>query len=266
MPKQESFIELKGTMGKVTFYKTEGEYMARRKGGMSRERMFNDPELGRIRENLSEFGGAAFVGKEFRTGLKSLIKSLGDSRVTARVTGVMRKINGAGTGKRGQRSFEMLPNKRYLERLELNRYRSLASVFWPEYGEPTADANRSVLTWVVPDFHTERDLGVPDGATHFQLVLASTVLSDYTYDVQDGGYVPVEREVARKKAIAYSEALPIGGMLGSDLTLSTDLGLTEALPETAALVNLIGVQFFQQVDGELYLLEGAQALQVVNVL
>ena len=92
------------------------------------------------------------------------------------------------------------------------------------------------------------------------------MLSDYTYDVQDGGYVPVEREVARKKAIAYSEALPIGGMLGSDLTLSTDLGLTEALPETAALVNLIGVQFSSKWMGSCVPCGRAQALQVVNVL
>lgn len=257
---------MKGTLDDITFYQSDGQNLVRKKGTLTRERILKDPGFRRTRENMSEFGGAAYVGSQFREGISSLVDKLGDSRVSARVTGIMRKINGAGSGKRGQRSFEMLANKRHLERLEFNRNQSLKSVFRVKYDAPVVDANRSVVTLTLPEFHTLDDLRYPEGATHYQLVLASTVLSDYEYDVNDQHYVALEPDLVAHSGIQFGEVLPLEGTTGGPTELTVDLGLTEALPDTAALVNLLGIQFFQEADGELYLLEGAQALKIISVV
>ncbi len=267
MAKQESIIEFVGTIGKMTFYKSDGKYYVKKKGGMSRERILNDPELGRIRENMSEFGGAAQLAGIFRQGLSPLFQALGDRKVSSRFTGLLRKVNGAASeGKRGQRPFHILANKRFLERFECNRTQKFGESFRVIVDDPVADANRGVVTWTVPDFHTEKDLYIPKGATHVQLILASKVLSDYEYNENDKGFALVEPELAKKLAVDYSAPMAIGDMVGGDTVLSTDLGLTEALPDTVGVVNFVGIQFYQEVHGELSLFQGGQAMQLINVV
>ncbi len=266
MPKQKGYIKLKGTMDELTFYQSGGEHLVRGKGSLDKERILKDPSFRRTRENMSEFGGAAYVGSEFRKGLSSLIQKLGDGRVTGRITGIMRKINAAGSGRRGQRSFDMLANKRHLVGFEFNRFQPLHTVLRKNFIAPEADANRSVVTWTMPDFVIEEDMKVPEGATHFQLVLASTVLSDYEYHPTDLKYVAVEPDLTQLQAVAESDHFPTIGTLGGDVTLTLDLGLAEALPDTAALVNVVGVQYFQEADGVMYLLESEQTLKIASVL
>lgn len=255
-----------GTLQEISFYKREGEYLAREASGPDRERIMKDPKFKRTRENMSEFGGAAVLGKEFREGWTSLLQKVADSRMTSRVTGLMRKIIGGGRGPRGQRSFDLLTNKRHVEGFEFNRQQSLSAVFYAPFGMPAADANRSVVTWTVPDFRTDEEVKAPYGATHFQLVLASKVFGDFEYDAADAQYRAVEPDVMAHYGMAQSDLMPLGGAVGSDVVLSVDHSLAEALPAAAALVNAVGILFYQEVDGVPYLLESDSALKVLNVL
>ena len=43
MARQKSIIKLDGTIGGITFYKSKDGYLAREKGGVSAERIKNDP-------------------------------------------------------------------------------------------------------------------------------------------------------------------------------------------------------------------------------
>ena len=63
MARQRSIIKLDGTIGGITFYKSKDGYLAREKGGISAERIANDPAFERTRENGSEFGRAGKAGK-----------------------------------------------------------------------------------------------------------------------------------------------------------------------------------------------------------
>ena len=55
MAKQTSIITLNGNVGGLSFYKTKDGHMAREKGGVSKDRIMNDPKYARTRENLKEF-------------------------------------------------------------------------------------------------------------------------------------------------------------------------------------------------------------------
>jgi hypothetical protein len=58
MARQKGIIKLKGTIGDITFNKTQDGHLAREKGGVDASRIKNDPAFQRTRENGSEFGRA----------------------------------------------------------------------------------------------------------------------------------------------------------------------------------------------------------------
>jgi hypothetical protein len=73
MARQKGIIKLKGTIGDITFYKTQDGHLAREKGGIDASRIKTDPAFQRTRENGSEFGRAGKAGKVLRTALTRVI-------------------------------------------------------------------------------------------------------------------------------------------------------------------------------------------------
>jgi hypothetical protein len=67
MSKQVGLIKLKGNLGDVSFYQSEGDHLARMASGPSKERIMTDQAFQRTRENNAEFGGSAKAAKAFRT-------------------------------------------------------------------------------------------------------------------------------------------------------------------------------------------------------
>lgn len=265
MAKQKSIIKLQGTLDDVTFYQRKGKSFARRKGSLDKERIQNDPNFKRTRENNNEFKGASRVAGEFRFALSSLITQLGGTTVMGRLLGVMRRMISAGTGVRGKRALLVLPNKRKLEGFEFNEENSFRSVFQAMYDPPTVDENRSLISWTIPAFNLETELNMPEGATHFQFVMASTVLTDFEYDEETKNYEPVDPDLVLKRAVANSDLFETAVPFDQEVTLTNDLALEEALPDTAIVVTVIGALFFQEVDGQMYSLNSEQALRIAKV-
>ena len=262
MAKQKGFIKLQGSLGGLTFYESGGNSIVKTTGGVDKSRINNDPNYKRTRENMSEFGASATVGKALRLGFSSIIKSFKDSTITGRLTGTMKRLNTLGAGIRGQRQFEILTNKIVLEGFEFNSKIPLSTVFYPEFSAPTLDANRSIATWVIPNFNTSNFLRAPEGATHFKMILVSTILSNYEYVPGLKKYEPTDSEENEVNGISYSDAIPIGGEVGADTTLTVDLGFTSALPNTVGVVLATGILFYQQINTEFYELSSANAMRI----
>ena len=121
MSKQKGLIKLVGTIGGVTFYNSDGEYLARMAGGPSKERIQNDPNFVRTRENNVEFGGAAKVGKAFRTALSGVLQTMAGRRLTGQLTKLFKSINLKGIGVRGKRPFTLTANKDMINGLDLKK-------------------------------------------------------------------------------------------------------------------------------------------------
>jgi len=85
MARQKSIIKLDGTIGGITFYKSKDGYLAREKGGVSADRIKNDPTFQRTRENGSEFGRAGNSGKVLRNAVRPLLLRASDSRMVSRL-------------------------------------------------------------------------------------------------------------------------------------------------------------------------------------
>ncbi len=265
MAKQKGFIKLKGSLGGLTFYKSGGEDIVKTVSGVSKERILNDPNFKRTRENMLEFGASAKIGKAFRMGFSSIVKTMGDSTLAGRVTGMMKRINSVGVGNRGKRSFEVLKNKHFIEGFEFDKRLPFGSVFYAPFGVPTLDANRSVVTWTVPDFNTDNYINVPEGASHFRLVLNVAVLSDYVYNNSVKNYEFVNEAENGVNGVSFSTEIPLGGLVGSATVLTVDLGFGAALPTTVGVLVGVGIVFYQEVNAGFYELASDNVMQVVIV-
>lgn len=265
MALQKSFIKIKGSLGGLTFYEKDGKSLIKTASGVTKERILSDPKFRRTRENMQEFGAAASMGKAFRNSFSGISREVGTNAIAGRATGMMKRINRAGTGNRGERTFEILPNKQLLEGFEFQAKLPFRTVFYAPYEAPAIDANRSVVTWTVPDFNVQNYMQVPNGATHFRLVLHAAVLSDYAFDASNGIYQFVAPEVHLHNASAFSAQLPVVGSVGADTTLSVDLGFTTIVPPTAGVLIGLAVLFYQEINGLYYTLANNNALQIVKV-
>ena len=92
MARQKGIIKLKGTIGDITFYKTQDGHLAREKGGIDASRIASDPAFQRTRENGSEFGRAGKAGKILRTALRALLLNSADGRMVSRLTQRMMQV------------------------------------------------------------------------------------------------------------------------------------------------------------------------------
>lgn len=261
MANQSGLIRIKGSLDGLSFYGKNGQYV-RRAGGVEKARIMNSPNYQRLRENMSEFGGAATAAKSFRMAVAGM-KAKWDKSFTGRSTGMMKQVTSAGTGLRGTRNIEILAQEHLIRGFEFSKSKNFRGIFHAPYQAPQLSADRNIVTLTVPDFDIETGITPPIAATHFQLALVAGVLSDFTYNKELKKYVPVNRLLNEKSAISYSDIIPLNSLtVGGDITLAADLALGEAVPADAGVIVAVGVLFVKEEFGQLYSLRSDNAMWV----
>ena len=248
MAQQKGIIPLKGTIGNITFYKSKDGFMAREKGGLDANRIANDPAFQRTRENGAEFGRAGKAGKLLRTALRSLIQNISDSRMIARLTKEMMKVVKADeTNPRGYRNATD-GDAVLLKGFEFNSNSKLGTTLFAPF---TYNLNRvsGELSVNIPSFIPINMIAAPAGATHFKITSAGAEI-DFANAVH----------VTDFKATAQ---LP----WDTTVTAVADLVNVVTANSTHALFLLLGIEFYQEVNGEKYPLKNGafNALAVVEV-
>ena len=266
MAKQVGIVKYKGSMGGIRHFKIKGLRgdFAGMNGGPTKEQILKDPAFKRTRENMSEFGGSATVGKTLRVALASLVKTMGDPRLTGRLTKVFKMINLEANGKRGERPILLTQNEELIKGFEFDKNLALASIFTAPYAL-TANADRNETTLVIPDFNPSDYIDWPLGATHFRLINGIAAISDYQFDTNTLKYEPKVDAENGLSDVAYSGYLPVGVPVGAITTLIASLPGAPVLSADVALVNVIGIEFYQLVDADYYLLASGNALKVVEL-
>ncbi|POY36456.1 hypothetical protein C3K47_11990 [Solitalea longa] len=248
MARQKGIIKLKGTIGDITFYKSRDGHLAREKGGIDKDRIYNDPVFQRTRENGAEFGRAGKAGKVLRTALRPLLQNAADGRMVSRLTGEMMKVVKAdAVSERGLRNVldgELV----LLQGFEFNINGKLRTTLFAPY-TPTIDRVTGEANVNIPSFVPINMIATPGGATHFKLVSA-------------GVEIDFENEV-------YTVLTNQSADLALDATPTAELDLTAALPaaSTKPLFLALGIEFYQQVNGNLYSLKNGayNALALVTI-
>lgn len=247
MAKQRGFLKLEGTLGDVTFVKTQDGYLVKEKTDIG-SRIASDKAFQRTRENNAEFGRAGKAVKLLRTAIKTLLLNAKDSRLTSRLTREMMKVVKADTtSDRGLRNVvdgevELLQGFDFNINAPISTILSLDS---------TASINRvtGLLDVAVPAFVPANQVMAPEGATHYKLVSGGAEI-----DFGNGTFIQDSSETA---------ILPWNNDPAVAVTLSNTITANSTLP----LFLLFGIQFYEAVNGKYYPLKNGafNALSLVQV-
>lgn len=248
MAKQRGIVKLEGTIGDITFFKTEDGYMARENAPVSGDRIANDPAFQRTRENNAEFGRAGKATKTLRNAVRTLLQNAKDSRVTSRLTTEMVKVVKADTSNpRGMRNV-IDGEAELLQGFDFNVNAKLGTTIYAPY-TTVIDRVAGSLSIAAPSFIPVESIAAPAGTTHFKVVSMG-----------------VEVDFEHETFITDSKE---SGVLPWDSTATAALNLVNTVTanSTHPLFLLLGIQFFQQVNGVNYPLKNGafNALSLVKV-
>ncbi len=236
MARQKGIIKLKGTIGDITFYKTQDGHLAREKGGIDASRIASDPAFQRTRENGSEFGRAGKAGKILRTALRSLLLNSADGRMVSRLTQRMIQVIQADLiSVRGLRNVidgeaELLAGFEFNIRGKLG-----TSLFAPFLA--TIDRPTGVIEVTLASFIPANMIAAPSGTTHFKIISAGAEV-----DFEAETFVVENSETA---ILPWDSA-------GTAIITQTN---TVTPASTKPLFLALGVEFYQQVNGQMYALK-----------
>jgi hypothetical protein len=248
MAKQTGIIKLKGTIGGITFYKTQDGHLAREKGGIDASRIANDPAFQRTRENGSEFGRAGKAGKVLRIALRLLLLNASDNRMVSRLTKSMVKVIQADTtSERGLRNVidgetELLLGFEFNIRGKLG-----TSLFAPFTG--TIDRVAGTLDVDIPSFVPSNMVAAPSGTTHFKVI-------------SGGAEIDFETETSIVET-TETAILPWNTTATAVINLNNSVTANSTHP----LVLALGIEFYQEVNGQMYPLKNGayNPLSIVKV-
>lgn len=248
MAKQRGIIKLEGTISDITFVKTADGYLAKEKTHISKERIASDPSFQRTRENNAEFGRAGKATKTLRKAVRTLLQNAKDSRVTSRLTTEMMKVVKADTtNPRGMRNV-IDGEAELLLGFDFNVNAKLSTTIYAPY-TTAIDRVAGSLSITAPSFIPAESIAAPAGTTHFKIVSMGAEV-----DFEEETFITDNKET---------------GVLPWDSTATAAVNLVNAVTanSTHPLFLLLGIQFFQQVNGVNYPLKNGafNALSLVKV-
>lgn len=246
MAKYEGIFEIQGTLKGMTFYKTKDGLLIRTKGGVSKDRIKNDPAFQRTRENGAEFAHLAACGQLIRKGLGGMLKLAKDRHMSSRMMSVLSKVKNLDlTSPRGERKVGVglvgPEGKMLLKGFDFNDHARFDQVFRTLYSLDTATG-----TFSVNDFLVSEMLSLPEGATHVSL---STAVG--RVDLATGEYATA---VSPKTNLAVGD--PVQAISLTPSSLPTGDG---------SLLFYFLLEFFQEINGVQYPLKN-HAYNVLNLI
>jgi len=264
MASVRGIISLKGSIDNFCFYKLNGKQIVRQKSGPSKERIMNDLSYKRLKENMFEFGGASQIAKVYRMSLQAECKRFGGPYISGRLNGLFKKVCNAGSGKRGKRSYEFSKNGSLLMGFQFSKLTTFERIFNSKT-YMNFDQNTGGVCFNILPFHIKNVISSPKSATHFKIILTSSVLSDYVFDSKSGMYIALQTEFSGLSSVTESDAIDLKSNAELSVQLKNDLGNGFELPENACIISSVGIVFYQNVNGKVYELETGKAMRISAV-
>lgn len=267
MAKQKGHIKYVGTLGEVRHFKIKNKsgFFAGLKGGPTGTQVKTAPEFERTRENMNEFGGSAKAGKSVRNAFAEVIGQMAGANITGRLTRIMKKINLSDESEaRGYRAILISTQRNYLKGFQFDSHHPLDVVFRVPF-VVTTDAARNQAELNIPVFNPNVLISAPAGATHFRIILAIAVVSDYTYVASSNSYEPVEAGLNEQKDIQYSQYTPMGNE-APIINLTAALPGAPAMSADATLLICLGIEFYQKVGANYFILNSGNSMKLIDAV
>ena len=235
MAKQSGLIKFSGTIGDLTFYQTKhGHFVRKKKKEVPKEVFDTAPQYARQRENAAEFGHAIKAAGFFRTVLNEALVHCTDKSQWTRLGNIMQDMTRSDpSSDRGDRNI-MNGDAGLLRGFEFNGNASLPMIFKEELSIVT-DRVTGRLSVNIPSFVPRERIMAPAGATHIKFHSTSA-------------QVNFETKWHDTKTVE-SVAIPVDD---HEYTAAVCLRHGCTPNSRDPLFLLLGIQFYQEVNGKLY--------------
>lgn len=199
---QDGNMGFTGSMGKISAYKMRGhdKIIMRSKGGASKRQIRTSPDFESTRNLNSEWKAVTLTSAEIRAGLYAL-KPLADYNTSGPVNAIVKKIQTADTDHpKGKRSILFSRQPDLLSSFSFNRKTLFDSVIRQPLSI-TIDPSAAVAEVVIPALTPGINFFGNPRYAYYQIVLAFTAVSDYSFDEISGKFdavcpaMPVYRSV-----------------------------------------------------------------------
>lgn len=107
MPKYKGFLKFTGSVGPITVYQLNGEWVARQRHGPNAKTMAENENYAPQRNHGREFGGVSRASKLMRDGFRRLAKEMADPEMHGRMTKTLNAIKNLDTRPKGERSVSI---------------------------------------------------------------------------------------------------------------------------------------------------------------
>lgn len=246
MAKQKGIVFLEGTIGGVNFYYREGVPTARAAGGgFTKQAIKHGSNMVRVRESNNEFGMCAAVNKTFKQAIRPFLLGYKDGTLHSRLMQLFLKIKDCDVmSERGKRCV-------FLGLSDAAGKAIMQSfVFTPK---------RAMLLSCSYGFDWDGLLFSASGFNINEVVFP--LKADYMEVVF--GVICFDFET-----LSYTRVIASPLLIGRDYTGDGFNILLDELPGgTGVLFGMLRVAFYQEVNGERYLLSGANnfGVEIVSV-
>jgi hypothetical protein len=246
MAKLKGLLKIEGTLDDVTFFKRNDSYFVRNKGGVSKERILNDPAFARTRENGTEFAQIAIDGKLLRNSSNSLCRKAYDGTLNNRLMKTFAEIKNLDTtSARGYRTvsngLNTVEGKQLLKNYNFNNRSHMSSVLFAPYVLDTTTGKVEINGLIPLDM-----LKFPTHATHVSFQSGFLNL-DLQTGVSDISYSPITN-------------------LALDMTASTVILAPTDVPGGSGFqFYFLLIEFFQEINRSQYALNNG-SYNVLNLL
>lgn len=229
MARQSGVIQIKGTVGGLVFTK---DGTVRQKQGSNRSQFNTSVSMQRVRENASEFGTAAKASKLVRDALRKVVAPASDRFAVSRLTQKMKEIlNLDADADRGGRQI-LNANLEALVGFDFNANAAFTGTY---YGGLEVELDRAGNQSVsMLDVNPALDIAAPQGATHYRINVAVAAV-----DFAAGTFT---------STVNSTPELP----LTNALRPTESLQLIRPAAAEEALIVVVGVDFFQALNGKMY--------------
>lgn len=246
MAKVNGIVKIEGTVEDLNFYKKEGVNYVRKKGGISKERISNDPNFIRTRENNSEFAHNCNSAKMLRMALGSLVFKAKDSKLSSRLMQSMSMIKNLDTvSSRGKRRVSIGlgsdEGKQVLKGFDFNANAPLSSVLFAPH---ELDTTTGVVR--IANLISKEQLLFPQGATDasFQSAVLALDFETEESSLALSNVVTQPISLSPSTVVLTPTAVPVG---------------------TGVQLFLLMVSFSQQINGQSYSLKNEE-FNVLHIL
>ncbi|WP_223033357.1 hypothetical protein [Hanstruepera marina] len=244
MAKQKGILPFVGTLGGLNFYYLHGKPVVRQAGGgFNAKDIKNKPSMRRVRENSSEFGHCSAVNKAFRMALRPFYKGYKFTHFHSRLMSLFTQLKDLDTvSKRGERRVgQGVAHSNGLTLFKQFHYTSECDVKRVLPFTYAVDATTFELT--ISEFHIKQ-VGFIKGATHIEL----------TYGVLDMDFNTLDFDLHLADTLVLDKHFA-----GSIVSL-----IPNSMPiSSGTLLAVLGVRFYQEVDGELYVLNAENGVGIM---